>query len=199
MNRWDTIRNQEVSSSAVFFTFSLLLLHVETKRTRRRTTIFVKRKDVRHPIRSDVFSLDLERPLTTMARRNARLRSNSKEFVHFFIMDEIEIADQSYDYLFKLISIGESTVGKTTFLHQYIHENFANFRSTIGIDIFKKCINYKNDQRVLLQLWDTAGQVIDRMRFVENFTSFPSGTLSKFNQFSLSGQYGIFITFRCDE
>ena len=70
-----------------------------------------------------------------------------------------EIAEHSYDYLFKLICIGESTVGKTTFLHQYIHDNFSNFRSTIGVDIFKKCITYKENQRVLLQLWDTAGQV----------------------------------------
>lgn len=75
-------------------------------------------------------------------------------------MDEVN--EQSYDYLLKLICIGESTVGKTTFLHQYIHDNFSNFRSTIGVDIFKKLIHYKDNHRVLLQLWDTAGQVKHR-------------------------------------
>jgi len=67
--------------------------------------------------------------------------------------------NESYDYLFKLLCVGEANVGKTTFLHQYIHDNFANFRSTVGIDIFEKCITNKDNQRILLQLWDTAGQV----------------------------------------
>ncbi|CAF1651749.1 unnamed protein product [Adineta ricciae] len=64
----------------------------------------------------------------------------------------------SHDYLFKILCIGEANVGKTTFLHQYIHDNFANFRSTVGIDVFEKHITGDNDQRILLQLWDTAGQ-----------------------------------------
>ena len=68
-------------------------------------------------------------------------------------------ADEPHDYLFKLLCIGETNVGKTTFLHQYIHDNFANFRSTVGVDVFEKRITSKDDQRVLLQLWDTAGQV----------------------------------------
>lgn len=67
--------------------------------------------------------------------------------------------DDSYDYLFKLLCIGEANVGKTTFLHQYIHDNFANFRSTVGIDIFEKHLTDHDNQRILLQLWDTAGQV----------------------------------------
>jgi small GTP-binding protein len=67
--------------------------------------------------------------------------------------------NESYDYLFKLLCIGEANVGKTTFLHQYIHDNFANFRSTVGIDIFEKSIIDKDNQRIHLQLWDTAGQV----------------------------------------
>jgi small GTP-binding protein len=67
--------------------------------------------------------------------------------------------NESHDYLFKLLCIGEANVGKTTFLHQYIHDNFANFRSTVGIDILEKSITNKDNQRILLQLWDTAGQV----------------------------------------
>jgi Ras-related protein Rab-7A len=68
-------------------------------------------------------------------------------------------ADESHDFLFKLLCIGETNVGKTTFLHQYIHDNFANFRSTVGVDVFEKRITGKNNQQILLQLWDTAGQV----------------------------------------
>lgn len=74
--------------------------------------------------------------------------------------------DDSYDYLFKLLCVGEANVGKTTFLHQYIHDNFANFRSTVGIDIFEKHLTNDDNQRILLQLWDTAGQVRTRIRSV---------------------------------
>ena len=77
----------------------------------------------------------------------------------------------SHDYLFKLLCIGEANVGKTTFLHQYIHDNFANFRSTVGIDVFEKHITSDDDQRILLQLWDTAGQVT-----LEFYLFFPSLT-----------------------
>ena len=70
-----------------------------------------------------------------------------------------EIIQEPYDYLFKLLCVGESNVGKTTFLHQYIHDNFANFRSTVGVDIFKKHVTLTDEKRLLLQLWDTAGQV----------------------------------------
>ncbi|CAF3363310.1 unnamed protein product [Rotaria socialis] len=66
--------------------------------------------------------------------------------------------NESYDYLFKLLCIGDSNVGKTTFLHKYIYETFSNIRSTLGINIFEKYITVKDNQRVLLQLWDTVGQ-----------------------------------------
>jgi small GTP-binding protein len=67
--------------------------------------------------------------------------------------------NESYDYLFKLLCIGEANVGKTTFLHQYIHDKFTNFSSTVGIDVSEKYITINDNQRILLQLWDTAGQV----------------------------------------
>lgn len=70
-----------------------------------------------------------------------------------------DLVNESYDYIFKLLCIGESNVGKTTLIHQYIYEKFANFRSTIGVDIFEKYLTVKDNQRILLQLWDTAGQV----------------------------------------
>jgi small GTP-binding protein len=70
-----------------------------------------------------------------------------------------DLTNKSYDYLFKLLCIGEANVGKTTFLHQYMHDTFANYRSTVGIDVCEKYINVEDNQRILLQLWDTAGQV----------------------------------------
>ncbi|KRY30131.1 Ras-related protein Rab-27A [Trichinella spiralis] len=73
---------------------------------------------------------------------------------------------ENYDYLIKLLALGDSAVGKTSFLNQYTNHIFqTNFVSTVGIDFFEKRVVYKSPhhefgrgQRLLLQLWDTAGQ-----------------------------------------
>jgi len=48
-----------------------------------------------------------------------------------------QIAD--YDYLIKLLALGDSGVGKTTFLYRYTDGKFAEeFISTVGIDFREK-------------------------------------------------------------
>ncbi|KAG7322515.1 hypothetical protein KOW79_013861 [Hemibagrus wyckioides] len=69
-----------------------------------------------------------------------------------------ENADQNFDYMFKLLIIGNSSVGKTSFLFRYADDSFTSaFVSTVGIDFKVKTV-YKNDKRIKLQIWDTAGQ-----------------------------------------
>ncbi|XP_030627471.1 ras-related protein Rab-3C [Chanos chanos] len=66
--------------------------------------------------------------------------------------------DQNFDYMFKLLLIGNSSVGKTSFLFRYADDSFTSaFVSTVGIDFKVKTV-YKNDKRIKLQIWDTAGQ-----------------------------------------
>ena len=63
-----------------------------------------------------------------------------------------------YDYLFKLLIIGESGVGKTCLLLRFTDDSFtANHLTTIGIDFKIKIINLEN-KLIKLQIWDTAGQ-----------------------------------------
>ncbi|XP_012223053.1 ras-related protein Rab-27A [Linepithema humile] len=69
----------------------------------------------------------------------------------------------NYDYLIKLLALGNSGVGKTSFLCQYTDGTFnSRFVSTVGIDFKEKRVVYRTEngrsQRVHLQLWDTAGQ-----------------------------------------
>uniref|UniRef100_A0A4W3H7W4 Ras-related protein Rab-3 n=1 Tax=Callorhinchus milii TaxID=7868 RepID=A0A4W3H7W4_CALMI len=67
-------------------------------------------------------------------------------------------ADQNFDYMFKLLIIGNSSVGKTSFLFRYADDSFTSaFVSTVGIDFKVKTV-YRNEKRVKLQIWDTAGQ-----------------------------------------
>lgn len=63
-----------------------------------------------------------------------------------------------YDYLFKVLLIGDSSVGKTSVLLRYVDDKFnAEFQTTIGVD-FKVSSFQMNGKTIKLQLWDTAGQ-----------------------------------------
>lgn len=49
------------------------------------------------------------------------------------------MADWDYDYLIKLLALGDSGVGKTTFLHRYTDNKFnRKFTTTVGIDFREK-------------------------------------------------------------
>ena len=62
------------------------------------------------------------------------------------------------DYLFKILLIADSGVGKTTILSKFIDEKFIeNHISTIGVDFKIKTINL-DGKNIKLQIWDTAGQ-----------------------------------------
>ncbi|KAL6069777.1 GTP-binding protein YPTM2 [Balamuthia mandrillaris] len=63
-----------------------------------------------------------------------------------------------YDYLFKLLLIGDSGVGKSCLLLRFADDTYTqSYISTIGVDFKIKTINL--DGKVIkLQIWDTAGQ-----------------------------------------
>mmetsp|Transcript_73826 Transcript_73826/g.102541 ORF Transcript_73826/g.102541 Transcript_73826/m.102541 type:complete len:144 (+) Transcript_73826:30-461(+) len=67
-------------------------------------------------------------------------------------------SNQEYDYLFKMLLIGNSGVGKSCLLLRYAENSFnENFFNTIGVDFKLKTIRLE-DQTIKLQIWDTAGQ-----------------------------------------
>ena len=66
--------------------------------------------------------------------------------------------NQDYDYLFKLLLIGNSAVGKSSLLLRFSDNIFnESFLPTIGVD-FKIRTFDLNNRTVKLQIWDTAGQ-----------------------------------------
>lgn len=68
------------------------------------------------------------------------------------------MATKSYDYLFKLLLIGDSGVGKTSILFKFSEDTFSPaFISTIGIDFKIRTIDV-DGKKIKLQVWDTAGQ-----------------------------------------
>jgi len=63
-----------------------------------------------------------------------------------------------YDFLFKILLIGDSGVGKSALLNRYRDEFYSdNYISTIGVDFKVKTIQL-DGMTIKLQIWDTAGQ-----------------------------------------
>jgi len=65
---------------------------------------------------------------------------------------------RDYDYLFKLVLIGDSGVGKSCLLLRFADDNFTDsYISTIGVDFRFRTVTI-DKKTVKLQIWDTAGQ-----------------------------------------
>lgn len=69
----------------------------------------------------------------------------------------------SYSYLMKFIIVGDSGVGKSCLLNQYINKIFVGVHEiTIGVEFAAKIVRIKdkdgNIHSVKIQIWDTAGQ-----------------------------------------
>ena len=60
---------------------------------------------------------------------------------------------------YKIILIGDVSVGKTNLLTQYVDGKFTEkTNNTIGIEFKNKIIEIKNGRKIRLQIWDTCGQ-----------------------------------------
>ncbi|KAK1923524.1 ras family-domain-containing protein [Papiliotrema laurentii] len=63
-----------------------------------------------------------------------------------------------YDYLFKVVLIGDSGVGKSNLLSRFTRNEFnLESKSTIGVEFATRSINV-DGKTVKAQIWDTAGQ-----------------------------------------
>ncbi|RUS79917.1 hypothetical protein EGW08_012305 [Elysia chlorotica] len=62
------------------------------------------------------------------------------------------------EHLYKVLVIGEFGVGKTSLIRRYTEGNFSpNYKLTIGVDFALKCLEWDNNTKINLQLWDIAG------------------------------------------
>ena len=62
---------------------------------------------------------------------------------------------------YKVIIMGDGAVGKTSLIHRYCQDGFAqSYKQTIGLDFFSKKLTLPGDVHVTLQIWDIGGQQI---------------------------------------
>jgi Ras-related protein Rab-11A len=67
-------------------------------------------------------------------------------------------AEDEYDYLFKLVLIGDSGVGKSNLLSRFTRNEFnLESKSTIGVEFATRSLTIDN-KVIKAQIWDTAGQ-----------------------------------------
>jgi len=75
-------------------------------------------------------------------------------------------ADEEYDYLFKIVLIGDSGVGKSNLLSRFTKNEFnLESKTTIGVEFATKSI-ISDNKVIKAQIWDTAGQ--ERYRAITN-------------------------------
>jgi len=66
--------------------------------------------------------------------------------------------DDEYDYLFKVVLIGDSGVGKSNLLSRFTRNEFnLESKSTIGVEFATRSIEVEG-KTIKAQIWDTAGQ-----------------------------------------
>ncbi|KAI8555206.1 hypothetical protein RHMOL_Rhmol05G0156800 [Rhododendron molle] len=66
--------------------------------------------------------------------------------------------DEEYDYLFKVVLIGDSGVGKSNLLSRFTRNEFClESKSTIGVEFATRTLQVEG-RTVKAQIWDTAGQ-----------------------------------------
>lgn len=69
------------------------------------------------------------------------------------------MVDPLFDYQFRLILLGDSTVGKSSILKYFCEGRFSpQSDPTVGVDFYTRLVEVRPGIRVKLQLWDTAGQ-----------------------------------------
>ncbi|CAL5348652.1 unnamed protein product [Camellia sinensis] len=84
---------------------------------------------------------------------NLRVLPDSKKLLYFLLAMSVRRRT-----LLKVIVLGDSGVGKTSLMNQYVHKKFSQqYKATIGADFVTKELQI-DDRLVTLQIWDTAGQ-----------------------------------------
>ncbi|XP_057968991.1 ras-related protein RIC1 isoform X1 [Malania oleifera] len=102
--------------------------------------------------RSALLSLPTRVSPTPIDRAIARSTHQSQHRPPFSTMNP------EYDYLFKLLLIGDSGVGKSCLLLRFADDSYVeSYISTIGVD-FKIRTVEQDGKTIKLQIWDTAGQ-----------------------------------------
>ena len=84
----------------------------------------------------------------------------------FYFLKMSSQNQNGYDMIFKIVLIGDSSVGKTNILSKFLSNEFdPDSKATVGVEFGTKDFLIENN-KVKVQIWDTAGQ--ERYRSITN-------------------------------
>ena len=90
--------------------------------------------------------------------KKTEVESRISKKLFFLNVLEVKSSVAEGDFKFKLVTVGDSGVGKSCLLTRFVQDLYSDtHNSTIGVD-FKTVITMVKGRLVKLQLWDTAGQ-----------------------------------------
>ena len=85
---------------------------------------------------------------------------NCRSFISLMVLFSFfdNFGMKNYDYLFKVVFIGDAGVGKTQIVNKYVGKKFdESYQPTIGVEFETMDAKFKN-KKIRLHLWSTAGQ-----------------------------------------
>ena len=89
-----------------------------------------------------------------------------------------------YDYTFKIMMLGDASVGKTSLTMRFISGFFMeDLKLTIGVDFYSKTTEF-SDKKVKLQIWDFGGE--ERFRFL--LSQYSKGANGAFFLYDITNQ-----------
>ena len=101
---------------------------------------------------------------------NMKYLLNCRNFISLMVLFSFfdNFGMKKDDYIFKVVFVGDATVGKTQIKSRYVQDIFDNnYNPTIGLEFEAKEVEIDN-KKIKLQLWDTAGQ--ERFRaIIQNY------------------------------
>ena len=75
-------------------------------------------------------------------------------------MDFPNCSSEEYDQLFKIVILGDSTVGKSSLIHRFTQDKFKHHvETTIGVDFDMKNVEV-DGKTIKATIWDTAGIIL---------------------------------------
>uniref|UniRef100_A0A7S3K669 Uncharacterized protein n=1 Tax=Euplotes crassus TaxID=5936 RepID=A0A7S3K669_EUPCR len=73
------------------------------------------------------------------------------------MMTAEDISDTDYDFLYKIMVVGDMATGKTNIAQRFLGQQFENTSPTCAVEFAFKDYTSGTDDRLRLQVWDTSG------------------------------------------